>query len=87
MAARTIRSLTEAATLNYGYRAVPVHAVRVAGTIQRGSVARGQRKGDPFVRNGRQVVLLNNVNGETRSVTVLNPDGSAAARLEPSALY
>lgn len=87
MAARSIRSLSEAATLNYGYRAVPVHTNRVAGTVIRGSVARRQRKGDPFVRNGQQVVLLNNVDGETRSVTVLNPDGSAAARLYPNALY
>lgn len=85
--ARTIRSLSEAGTVNYGYRSIPVHTNRVSGTIAKGSVARKQRKGDAFVRNGQQVVVLNRVNGEIRSVTVLNPDGTAAARLGADASY
>lgn len=72
---------------NFDYRSVPVTSPRVSGVILRGSVARGQRKGEPFVRNGQTSVILNRVNGEIRSVTVLNPDGSAAARLDPSAIY
>lgn len=72
---------------NYGYRAIPARVNGIAGTIQRGSIARGQRKGQNFVHNGAVDIVENRVNGKMTSVTVLDIDGRARARLYPDALY
>lgn len=72
----------------YNYRSVLVSTpAGVAGTIQRGSVARFQTKGQAFTSNLTREVLLNFVDGELRSVTALAHDGSARARLEPNAKF
>lgn len=74
--------------MNYNYRSITVPAPSgVAGSILRGSLKRHQRKGQAFSTTLPSTVLLNRVNGEIRSVTVLNRAGEAIARLDPSAKF
>lgn len=70
---------------NYGYRSITTRLPRVAGTVQRGNLARGQRKGDRFVLDSPANVILNIRDGNITSVTVLHEAGSTRARLDPNA--
>lgn len=73
---------------DYGYRSITVPAPSgVAGSILRGNLKRHQRKGQAFATTLPSTVLLNRVNGEIRSVTVLNRAGEAVARLDPTAKF
>lgn len=73
---------------DYGYRSITTRAPRgVAGTIMRGNLAKGQRRGQAFHTTLGSNVLLNMVDGEMRSVTVLNRAGEAVARLYPNAKF
>jgi len=73
---------------NYGYRSITTTVPGIAGSIERGSVARQQRKGDRFILTSPVRIILNRVDGQQSHITVLDSDGRAMARLNAdTALY
>ena len=69
---------------DYGYRSITTRVPAVAGVIERGSVERGQRKGQRFVLTSPTNIRLNMKGMQVTSVTVLSSDGRALARLAPN---
>ena len=69
---------------DYGYRSITTRVPAVAGVIERGSVKRGQRKGQRFVLTSPTNIRLNMKGMQVTSVTVLSSDGRALARLAPN---
>lgn len=69
---------------DYGYRSITTRVPGVGGVIERGSRARGQRKGQRFVLTSPVDVRLNMRGMQVTSVTVLSSDGRALARLAPN---
>lgn len=74
--------------MNYGYRSIRTRVEGIAGVIERGNLARGQRKGDRFVLTMPTDIIINRVNGKESTITVLTADGRADARIHAStAIY
>lgn len=69
---------------DYGYRSITTRVPAVAGVIERGNRARGQRKGQRFVLTSPADIRLNMRGMQVTSVTVLSSDGHALARLAPN---
>lgn len=72
---------------DYGYRGITTTVPGIAGVIKRGSVERGQRKGERFVLTSPVRIMLNRVDGRDSHITVLSSDGRALAKLSPGAIF
>jgi hypothetical protein len=72
---------------NYGYRGITTKVPGIAGTIERGNLAAGQRKGERFVLSAPVTITLNRTDGVLTHITVLDDDGAALARIAPNAIF
>lgn len=64
----------------YHYGSTVRSTLSVQGTVTRGRVSAGTRKGQTFTANGR-TVIENRVEGKIRDFTVLDSNGRAEARI------
>lgn len=84
--ARTLS--TAPSTIDFGYAAHRRTVNGISGLISEGNRSLGTVKGAPFVTVATTTILENRVNGSLRSVTVLDANGRATARLDgPTARY
>jgi hypothetical protein len=67
--------------VDYGYASHRRFASQIIGTVESAPKGSAWKKGETFTAIASTPIIENRVNGELRSVTVLNSDGRKVVRL------